>query len=170
MKVKLLPVALLMIIASACGTASSYSSTGATHPSPNVVSSLSSITTKYGTILASSDGHTYYMFVPDTTGKSACYESCAAVWPPVTGANPIISGGVQKSLVSTITRTDGIKQVTYNGHPLYTYQGDSGPDMINGQGVNSYGGYWYVINVAGQPVTSAASASASTTNPSTGAY
>lgn len=144
----------LAVLLGACGSApsSSYSSSTSA-PIPNAVPSISSFHSRYGEILSSANGHTYYMFVPDTAGKSACYQSCVSVWPPVEGSSWVVSGGAKKSFVTTLVRKSGSKQVVYNGHPLYTYTGDSGSNMTNGEGVNSYGGYWYVLNTAGQPVT-----------------
>ncbi len=166
-----LPVTGLMVVLAGCGSSSSNasSSTGSTSAGgavQGIVSSVASISSKYGQILASSSGYTYYMFEPDTAKTSACYGACATVWPPVTvasGASPETTGGVNKSLIGTITRTDGSKQITYDGHPLYTFTGDSGPKLTNGQGINHFGGYWYVIAVSGQPVTVAARGASPTT-------
>ena len=153
----------VVLILSGCGN--STASGSATNPSASgnsahgVVSSVSSINSKYGQILASSSGHTYYMFEPDTSKTSACYGACAGVWPPVTvagSASPPVTGNANKALVGTIVRTDGTKQVTYNGHPLYTFTGDSGPNLTNGQGIDHFGGYWYVMGVDGSVITSAA--------------
>lgn len=150
----------------ACGSAANpnNSTFPTTAPTSHVQSSLSSVSSKYGRILASSSGYVYYVFQIDAPGKSACFSSCAAVWPPVTtmNSNIPISGGVHKSLVSVFTRPGGTKQIEYNGHPLYTYEGDTGPKLTNGQGVNSYGGYWYVINTAGKPIVTAYSAPSAT--------
>lgn len=172
MKEKMLFLAALAIAVTSCGSSAATGTTSTTSISnsttraaaPGVSSSLSSIKSKFGQILASSSGFTYYMFEPDSAHKSTCYSSCATVWPPVTttGSNIPASNGVQKTLITIITRTDGTKQIVYNGHPLYTYTGDSGPNFTNGQGVNSYGGYWYVISIEGQPITQSSSTSPST--------
>ena len=168
---KWLPVAGLMVVLAGCGSSSSNasSSTGTTSAGgavQGIVSSVSSISSNYGQILASSSGYTYYMFEPDTATTSACYGACATTWPPVTvasGASPLVTGGVNKSLIGTITRTDGSKQITYDGHPLYTFKGDSGPNLTNGQGIDHFGGYWYVIAVSGQPVTAVGGGASPTT-------
>lgn len=174
MKAKILGVMAGGVLLTACGNAANpnYSTFPTTAPTSHVQSSLSSVSSKFGKILASSSGYVYYMFQIDAPGKSACYSSCAAVWPPVTtmNSNISISGGVHKSLVSVFTRTDGTKQIEYNGHPLYTYEGDAGPKLTNGQGVNSYGGYWYVINTAGKPIISSYSAPSSTSGASSAPY
>ncbi|NNN19750.1 MAG: hypothetical protein HKL84_07855 [Acidimicrobiaceae bacterium] len=168
----------LMLILAGCGgsssTSSSAYSSSSGSASQGIVSSVSTINSKYGKILASTSGYVYYMFEPDTSKTSACYGACAITWPPVTvagSANPAVSGGANKSLVGTITRTGGTKQVTYGGHPLYTFKGDSGPDQTNGQGINHFGGYWYVMGADGQPVTSvAASSTPGTTQVTTAPY
>lgn len=98
-------------------------------------------------LLANSAGQTLYWFAPDPRNKSVCYGTCARYWPPVAG--PLKAGhGVHGSL-GTIRRTDGSLQETYNGRPLYTYVGDSGPGQASGNNINLNGGYWYDIPVRG---------------------
>src|SRR5450755_4895186 len=92
------------------------------------------------TVLANARGLTLYSFAPDTPAKSACNGSCAAYWPPVTG-NAAAGPGVTGQL-GTIKRTDGSTQATYDGHPLYTYIGDSAPGKDSGNNLNLNGGLW----------------------------
>ena len=99
------------------------------------------------TLLTNASGLTLYLFAPDTATKSACYGSCAAYWPPVTGT-PSAGTGVTGQL-GTITRTGGATQATYDGHPLYTYIGDSAPGQASGNNLNLNGGLWHVVPVAG---------------------
>jgi len=100
------------------------------------------------TVLTNAKGMTVYTFGADTTpGKSSCYGSCASYWPPVTGS-PSAAPGIPGKF-GTITRTDGTKQVTWNGHPLYTYIGDGGPGQARGNGLNLNGGVWHEIPVPG---------------------
>ena len=99
------------------------------------------------TLLTNADGLTLYWFAPDTSVKSACYGSCAAYWPPVTGT-PSAGPGVTGTL-GTITRTDGKTQATYDGHPLYTYIGDSAPGQDSGNNLNLNGGLWHIVVVTG---------------------
>jgi predicted lipoprotein with Yx(FWY)xxD motif len=92
------------------------------------------------TVLTNAQGFTVYLFAPDTRTTSKCYGSCAAYWPPVTGtaaASPGVPGRV-----GTITRTDGSRQLTYNGHPLYTYIADTAPGLARGNNINLNGGLW----------------------------
>jgi predicted lipoprotein with Yx(FWY)xxD motif len=102
------------------------------------------------TVLANAKGLTLYSFAPDTATKSNCNGSCAAYWPPVTGT-PAAGPGVTGRL-ATIRRADGATQATYNGHPLYTYIGDTGPGQANGNNLNLNGGLWHEVTAAaGQP-------------------
>jgi predicted lipoprotein with Yx(FWY)xxD motif len=98
-------------------------------------------------LLTNANGLTLYWFAPDTSAKSACYGSCAAYWPPVTG-NPLAGPGVTGRL-GTITRTDGTTQATYDGHPLYTYIGDHAPGQAGGNNLNLNGGLWHEVPVTG---------------------
>ncbi len=100
------------------------------------------------TVLTTAKGLTLYTFAADTTpGKSSCYGSCASYWPPLTGT-PSAAAGIPGTF-ATITRTDGTKQVTWNGHPLYTYIGDHGPGTATGNNLNINGGLWKEIMVSG---------------------
>ena len=93
-----------------------------------------------GKILVDSKGDTVYLFQKDTGTKSACTGECATNWPPVrTTGKPIVGSGLTAAKLGTTPRSDGDAQVTYAGHPLYRYQGDSKPGNANGQGINVYG-------------------------------
>jgi predicted lipoprotein with Yx(FWY)xxD motif len=98
-------------------------------------------------VLTNASGRTLYWFAPDTPSRSACYGECAAYWPPVTGA-PQAGPGVALSKLGTIRRTDGSLQVTYDGHPLYTYIGDTGPGQASGNDINLNGGLWHEVPAA----------------------
>jgi predicted lipoprotein with Yx(FWY)xxD motif len=99
-------------------------------------------------VLTNSNGRTLYWFAPDTPSKSVCYGACAAYWPPVIG-NPVAGQGVTVSKIATIRRTDGTLQVTYAGHPLYTYIGDTAPGQASGNNINLNGGFWHEVPAAG---------------------
>jgi len=109
----------------------------------------------YGKILVTSSGRTLYMLSVDPPDGSVCIGSCAIVWPALTAGGKTIKAGpgVNPSLVSRFTRSDGVKQVLYNKHALYTFEQDTGPGMLSGQGVTTYGGVWWVISATGKPVT-----------------
>jgi predicted lipoprotein with Yx(FWY)xxD motif len=95
------------------------------------------------TVLTNGKGFTLYSFAPDTPTTSKCYGSCAAYWPPVIGSSAAGSGLPGKT--GTIKRTDGSLQLTYNGHPLYTYIGDSAPGQATGNNLNLNGGLWLEV-------------------------
>jgi predicted lipoprotein with Yx(FWY)xxD motif len=86
---------------------------------------------------------TLYWFAPDTSTKSACYGSCAAYWPPVYSAQK--AGPGVTGTLGTIKRSDGTVQATYDGHPLYTYIGDSAPGQATGNNINLNGGLWHEV-------------------------
>jgi predicted lipoprotein with Yx(FWY)xxD motif len=99
------------------------------------------------TVLTDARGLTLYSFAPDTSAKSACYGTCATYWPPVLGS-PSAGPGITGKL-GTITRTGGAIQATYDGHPLYTYVGDSAPGQDNGNNLNLNGGLWLIVPISG---------------------
>jgi predicted lipoprotein with Yx(FWY)xxD motif len=99
------------------------------------------------TVLTDAKGRTLYLFARDTPSASACTGSCAAYWPPVTG-DPMAGPGVTGRL-GTIKRPGGATQATYDGHPLYTYIGDSARGQANGNKLDLNGGYWYEVRVSG---------------------
>jgi predicted lipoprotein with Yx(FWY)xxD motif len=111
-----------------------------------------------GTILVDGRGHTLYMFVPDKQGASTCYGTCAIAWPPLDlppGVSaPQAAPGVNPALLGVVRRTDGGREVTYNHWPLYFWIGDNAPGLTRGDGKNSLGGLWWVLNAKGIPVTS----------------
>jgi predicted lipoprotein with Yx(FWY)xxD motif len=117
---------------------------GASPAAPAVAGTALTTTTIGGTtVLANAKGFTLYSFAPDTPTASKCYGSCAAYWPPVTGTTAAGQGLPGK--VTTITRTDGTHQLTYNGHPLYTYIGDTAPGQATGNNLNLNGGLWHEV-------------------------
>jgi predicted lipoprotein with Yx(FWY)xxD motif len=107
---------------------------------------LKTMTISGTTVVTNAKGFTLYWFASDTPATSKCYGSCAAYWPPVTGAAAAGSG--LPGRVSTIKRTDGSLQLTYNGHPLYTYIGDSAPGQARGNDLNLYGGLWHEVHAS----------------------
>ena len=120
---------------------------GASSPPPVATSTGLKTTTIGGTtVLTNAKGFTLYSFAPDTPATSKCYGSCAAYWPPVTGT-AAASAGVP-GRVGTIKRTDGSEQLTYNGHPLYTYIGDTAPGQARGNNLDLNGGLWHEVPVS----------------------
>jgi predicted lipoprotein with Yx(FWY)xxD motif len=108
--------------------------------------------TDLGSVLVDPDGKTLYVFDNDAGSTSSCEGGCATTWPPLaTDGDPAAGDGVDAALLGTTERGDGTSQVTYDGHPLYTYAADTGAGDTNGQGV---GGIWWVIGPDGQKITS----------------
>jgi len=113
-----------------------------------------------GNILVNSQGRTVYLFTRDSGTMSECSGACAVNWPPLKATGkPTIGTGANASLTSTTSRPGGTKQVTYNGHPLYLFKGDSNPGDTNGQGLNAFGGNWYALSAAGNKITKQPSSS-----------
>ena len=110
--------------------------------------------TNYGRILVDGRGRALYLFTHDPVrGKSRCYGACATAWPPYVGRGaPQARGKVVQGKLATVVRSDGKKQVTYAGHPLYYYVGDRQPGQVLCQAATEYGGTWYVVKGDGSPV------------------
>ena len=107
----------------------------------------------YGTVLVNGDGMPLYVFSMDTGGTSACTGDCTTEWTPLASqGSPSAGDGVDATLLGTITRDDGTMQVTYNGHPLYTFASDTGAGDAAGQGMQDNGGTWTLISATGEPV------------------
>jgi predicted lipoprotein with Yx(FWY)xxD motif len=136
------------------GSAGSSDTTTAKSP-PGAESGAAVLTVatapKVGAILVNSDGFTVYDFHKDKGTTSSCYGGCEGVWPPVTteGA-PTAGEGASASQLGTTKRKDGTVQVTYAGHPLYTYAADKKPGEANGNDFSSYGGEWYALQGSGE--------------------
>src|SRR6266480_1632380 len=117
-------------------------------------------------VLVDSKGMTLYWFAIDTSSKSNCSGSCLTFWPAVTG--PVTAGSGVTGTLGTITRSDGTKQATYLGHPLYTFAGDSAPGQNKGNGINQDGGLWWEMTVSGSTPAPAAGAGSTATSTSGG--
>jgi predicted lipoprotein with Yx(FWY)xxD motif len=114
-----------------------------------------------GSHLADASGRALYLFASDTRSTSSCTGACAAAWPPLTAKGSVTaSDGAASSDIATITRPDGTEQITYAGHPLYYFAGDSGAGQTNGQGVDGFGALWWLVAPSGQKIITSASSSA----------
>jgi predicted lipoprotein with Yx(FWY)xxD motif len=108
---------------------------------------------KLGKILVDGKGRTLYLFLSDKGTNSTCYGACASAWPPLTTTGkPQAGNGASSALLGTTARTDHTRQVTYNGHPLYYFARDTKPGDTTGQGLNSFGAKWYVLNPKGDKI------------------
>jgi predicted lipoprotein with Yx(FWY)xxD motif len=106
-----------------------------------------------GRILVDGRGITLYDFVKDKGTTSVCYGACAALWPPLLShGKPVAGLGVSASRLATKRRTDGKLEVTYGSHPLYYFVTDQKPGQTTGQGVNQFGGPWWVLSPAGKEI------------------
>jgi predicted lipoprotein with Yx(FWY)xxD motif len=111
--------------------------------------------TRVGTILVSSSGRTLYEFTRDRPSSNSCVKisGCSETWPALkTTGKPMAGPGVRASLLSTIRLPGGVRQVTYAGHALYLYTGDSGPGQTAYVGEKAFGGHWYAIDASGRTV------------------
>jgi predicted lipoprotein with Yx(FWY)xxD motif len=147
------PLAVLAI--TACGSGNQKAEqvsrpTGATGQSATVgVANIGHL----GEIIVDSRGRTLYLFQKDTGTSSACTGACAVQWPPLAAAStPVAGTGLKAAQVATIGRQDGTSQVTFNGHPLYSFAFDRKPGDANGQGITAFGGAWFVLTAAGNMV------------------
>jgi predicted lipoprotein with Yx(FWY)xxD motif len=162
-------LAAVALIAAACGSSSPASPASPATSASSAVSSsgtgsssaaLKTATIGGATVLASANGFTLYWFAPDTATTSNCNGSCAQFWPPVKGPATVGAGVTGK--LGTITRSDGSTQATYNGHPLYTYVGDTSPGQAKGNGLNLSGGVWHEVTVSGAAAPAAGPSATST--------
>jgi predicted lipoprotein with Yx(FWY)xxD motif len=145
---------------SAAGSGKSYGSSGGGGGESSTASaegsadaanvSLGSVP-KLGMVLVDSEGMTLYDFHKDKGTKSMCSGACAEAWPPLTteGA-PVAGNGAKSSMLGTTMRSDGTEQVTYAGHPLYTFVGDKGPGEANGNDTDAFGAEWYALTASGE--------------------
>jgi predicted lipoprotein with Yx(FWY)xxD motif len=159
-----------LVLVAACGSSSSPSSAGAASASPAAAGASSAAaagsvlksTMMSGTaVLTNAKGFTLYWFAPDTSTTSKCNGTCAHYWPPVKG--PATAGAGVTGKLGVITRSDGSMQATYNGHPLYTYVGDTKPGEAKGNGLNLSGGVWHEVTVSGAAVSGGSSPSSGST-------
>jgi predicted lipoprotein with Yx(FWY)xxD motif len=146
-------IAAVALGAAACGSSSSGgygTSSGGSAPAAGSAGSSAALkTANIGgvTVVTNGRGFTLYSFAPDTTTASECKGSCAQIWPPVTG--PVKAGQGVSGKLGTITRPDGSTQVTYDGHPLYSYTVDNAPGQAKGNGLNVFGGVWHEVTANG---------------------
>jgi predicted lipoprotein with Yx(FWY)xxD motif len=166
-----------VVFLAACGSSAASGSGSASSPSSGAAAASSSASspssaaggaagikttsTSIGTVLTNAQGFTLYWFAIDTPTKSNCNGSCATYWPPVTGKPSAASGVSLPGKWGTITRSDGSAEATYDGHPLYTYKGDSAAGQTSGNGLNASGGLWYAVTPSGAKPGGAASPSSS---------
>jgi predicted lipoprotein with Yx(FWY)xxD motif len=150
----LVAVVVLAVAGTGCNGAKPVAETPTT-AEPQGATTLKLIHSPVGPIVATGAGYALYDYTPDTSTTSNCVSaSCVYEWPPYTvKGTPTLGPGLDPSLVGTIVRTGGQREVTYGGHPLYRWYNDTKPGMITGQAIYNQGGYWYVVNASGQQLT-----------------
>jgi predicted lipoprotein with Yx(FWY)xxD motif len=145
------------LIAAGCGGGSGgggYAATGTPAAAPTTnAGAIATRHTGLGNVLVDSQGRTLYLFEKDQGMSSSCSGACASIWPPLTAAaKPSVSDGLAAGKITLIKRSDGTMQVSYAGHPLYTYAGDGGPGDTKGEGLNQFGAQWYVLGRNGSKI------------------
>jgi predicted lipoprotein with Yx(FWY)xxD motif len=141
--------ALAAALVLAFGLTGAFAASQSADRTPTVATANSSL----GRILVDARGRTLYLFEKDKRGHSACSGACATYWPPLlTRGTPIPGRSAKGSLLGVARRADGTKQVTYAGHPLYRYVGDSRAGQTTGQDLHDFGAGWYVLSPAGKKV------------------
>ncbi len=124
-----------------------------------------------GSILVNSNGRSLYLFKADVGTQSTCTGACATAWPPLLATGkPTAGTGLTASKLGTITRSDGRRQITYNGHPLYLYVGDKKPGEVTGQGVTAFGAPWFALSAAGSQISATPSSSGGGASSGGGGY
>jgi predicted lipoprotein with Yx(FWY)xxD motif len=136
---------------SSAGAYGGSTSTSTSSSGPTMGAAAANVSTAdvgdLGTVLVDGNGMTLYLFESDTGSTSTCMGSCADTWPPLlTSGDASATGKASSSMLGTTTRDDGSTQITYDGHPLYTYSGDTAPGDANGEGI---GGIWYAVTAKG---------------------
>jgi predicted lipoprotein with Yx(FWY)xxD motif len=159
------PLAAAALLAAACSSgggsssaATPASSSPAAASSGNAAASssliISTASSSAGPVLINGTGRAVYVWAKDAKDMSACTGACASAWPPVQPTGTVTAAlSAASSDLGTITRSDGTKQVTYDGHPLYYFSGDSGSGQANGQGSDSFGAKWWLVTPSGAEVT-----------------
>jgi predicted lipoprotein with Yx(FWY)xxD motif len=162
MLLALLAVAAAAVVLAACSSSATSSAggggTSSGSPAAATGGSLKTATIGGATVLTNASGFTLYSFAPDTPTTSNCNGTCAQNWPPVKG--PATASGVTGTF-GTIKRSDGSVQATFDGHPLYTFAGDTAPGQNKGNGLNISGGLWHEITTSGTAPAGSSSAGSS---------
>ena len=140
-------VGIVSLTVAAALSLAGLSSALAANDSASRAATVSTAKTNLGKVIANGSGRTLYLFEKDKRGKSACSGACAQNWPLLlTKGTPKAGAGAKSALLGTTRRSDGTIQVTYNGHPLYTFVADNGKrGSTTGEGIDAFGAKWYVV-------------------------
>jgi predicted lipoprotein with Yx(FWY)xxD motif len=149
---KLIPLAAVLAAASAF-TAIEVASAHPAHSAAAKRARLVLHSGKLGKYIVDGKGRTLYLFMKDSSRRSACHTACAKNWPPyITSGKPSVGAGLSAAKAGTIKRPNGSRQATYGGHPLYRFVGDKTAGDTNGQGLNAFGANWYVVQASGKKI------------------
>jgi predicted lipoprotein with Yx(FWY)xxD motif len=147
-------IGLMLIAAAALSLAGLSTALAASNSGPRAAT-VSTARTGLGKVIVNGRGRTLYLFEKDRHGKSACSGACASYWPPlITHGKPMAKGGAKRSLLGTIKRSNGLRQVTYAGHPLYTFVQDTRRGQTKGEGSTLFGAGWDALTPAGKKIES----------------
>jgi predicted lipoprotein with Yx(FWY)xxD motif len=147
-----LGIVLGAIAGAAVLVAAAYAGSGST-PSTSTGALVALRKTMLGSVLVDARGRTLYLFERDRSGMSACDTSCVKFWPPLASrTTPRAGKGVHRAKLAVTRRHDGRRQVTYAGHPLYTFVGDKAPGETSGEGLTNFGAEWYALAASGRTV------------------
>ena len=149
-------IPLTALVIAGCGGGARGGSTMAAPPKTpgGQTATVGVATTGLGKILVDSKGRTLYLFKKDAGATSTCAGACASIWPPLRArGKPTVGSGTSSALLGTTRRSDGASQVTYNGHPLYHYQGDENPGDADGQRLTDFGAAWYALAPSGNQIS-----------------
>jgi predicted lipoprotein with Yx(FWY)xxD motif len=151
-------VAGVALIAAGCGGGAAYGSAVTSYPSATPAASTQAKTvairrTSLGDVLVDAQGRTLYLFEKDRGMTSRCSGTCASIWPQLTTTSkPTAGAGLSAVKVAVAKQPGGGREVTYAGHPLYTYAGDAKPGDTKGQGLAQFGAEWYVLSPDGHKI------------------
>jgi predicted lipoprotein with Yx(FWY)xxD motif len=147
---RLMVLALAAVLAASALTGIAFAASKPTKPATVKTRTAGDL----GKIIVDGRSRTLYLFEKDKNGKSSCSGACATNWPPLlTKGKPKASGSVKASKLGTTKRSDGTTQVTYGGHPLYTFVADKNkPGSTKGEGVDAFGAEWYVVGTNGKKI------------------
>jgi predicted lipoprotein with Yx(FWY)xxD motif len=165
---------LIALAVAACGGGGGGAGASPTAPptTPNgAPATIGVASTGLGQILVNSQGRTLYLFQKDTGTTSTCTGACATSWPPLRATGqPAVGRGANAALLGTTPRSDGGPEVTYNGHPVYTFFQDQKPGDTNGEGVNAFGAGWFALSPTGNQVTALAPRGSTSSSGGAGGY
>jgi predicted lipoprotein with Yx(FWY)xxD motif len=148
-----LPVTLAGVAAIAAGCGGGYTAASGGGDQTASAPTVREAHSKLGTILVDGQGRTLYLFEKDKGSASSCTGACASIWPPLTSAGKAVAGGgLSAAKLGETKRSDGKTEITYAGHPLYTYAGDAKSGDTRGQGLDQFGAEWYVLTPRGSKI------------------